>query len=119
VVLMPLIINILKNRLKVNLFGAFGGENIHECWSGIVLKQSAPFCISEYASLGGNMEIDELLTRLAAPAQRALRARGITTLEQLSKLTEEEVFNLHGIGKNALARIRKELKTNGLSFSKK
>jgi DNA-directed RNA polymerase alpha subunit len=65
------------------------------------------------------MDLDELLMRLAKPAQRAIQEKGITTLEGLSRLTEEEVFELHGIGKRALAGIKKALKRAGLSFAKK
>jgi DNA-directed RNA polymerase alpha subunit len=65
------------------------------------------------------MQIDILLQKLARPAQRAIQNAGITTLEQLSKLSEEEVFALHGIGKNAMAIIKLTLKENGLSFTQK
>jgi DNA-directed RNA polymerase alpha subunit len=82
------------------------------------LKQFTEFTISIYGFYGGDMEMDDLMMRLASPAQRALQEKGIKTLEQLSKLTEEEVFELHGIGKNALTKIKKVLKKNGLALSK-
>lgn len=56
--------------------------------------------------------------RLAAPAQRALAGAGIQNLQQLAKLSEDEVKQLHGIGPNALERLRRALATNGLSFAK-
>jgi DNA-directed RNA polymerase alpha subunit len=56
--------------------------------------------------------------RLSAPAQRALAGAGITTLKQLATHTEEEIANLHGIGKNALEQLRTAMKEAGLPFKK-
>lgn len=58
-----------------------------------------------------------LPVKLAKPAQRALQNAGITSFRQLSKLREEEVLALHGIGQNALTQLKKALIENGLSFS--
>ncbi len=49
------------------------------------------------------------LPKLAAPAQRALAKAGITTLHQLAAWTDQEIAELHGIGKNALDTLRKAL----------
>jgi predicted RecB family nuclease len=38
------------------------------------------------------------LSLLAAPARRALENKGLTTLQQLSKFSEEEILQLHGMG---------------------
>jgi hypothetical protein len=56
------------------------------------------------------------LPKIAAPAQRALQSAGITSLKQLTKITEAELLQLHGMGKNALEKLRDALKANGLSF---
>jgi len=56
------------------------------------------------------------LPKTSAPAQRALQSAGITTLKQLTKVSEAEVLQLHGIGQNALGKLREALKANGLSF---
>ena len=56
------------------------------------------------------------LPKLAAPAQRALQSAGITSLHQLTSVTEAELMQLHGMGKNALGSLRKALRANGLSF---
>jgi len=66
-----------------------------------------------------SIDITVLLKKLARPAQRAILGTGVTTLEQLSKMTEEEISNIHGIGKNALEVIKSTLKENGLSLAKK
>jgi HEAT repeat protein len=56
------------------------------------------------------------LPKLAAPAQRALSSARITTLEQLTELTEAELLQLHGMGMNALGKLREALAERGLSF---
>lgn len=58
------------------------------------------------------------LPELGSPAQRALAAAGIQRLAQLAKLSETEVKQLHGIGPNALGRLRDALVLKGLSFAK-
>ena len=58
------------------------------------------------------------LPKLAAPAQRALASAGIQNLKQLSKLSEVEIKELHGIGPNALKSLRQALKAKGLAFAK-
>ncbi len=63
------------------------------------------------------MDINALLPKLARPAQRAIISTGVTTLEQLSRMTEAEISNLHGIGKNALKVIISKLEENGLSLA--
>lgn len=56
------------------------------------------------------------LPKLASPARRALQSAGITNLNQLTQVTEEELLQLHGMGPNALNTLREALKANGLSF---
>ena len=58
------------------------------------------------------------LPRLAAPAHRALAGAGIQNLQQLTKFSEAEIKQLHGIGPNALKQLRSALKAKGLSFRK-
>jgi DNA-directed RNA polymerase alpha subunit len=65
------------------------------------------------------MNIDILLKKLAKPAQRAIENEGVTTIEQLTKYSEKEFSELHGIGKNAMNIIKQTLSENGLTFSKK
>jgi DNA-directed RNA polymerase alpha subunit len=59
------------------------------------------------------------LPKLAAPAQRALQSASIHSLEQLTKVTEAELLQLHGMGPNALDKLRDALKAKGLSFKSK
>jgi len=58
------------------------------------------------------------LSKLSAPAQRALAAAGIQHLEQLTQFSEAQVSQWHGIGPNALNALRTALKARGLSFNK-
>lgn len=54
--------------------------------------------------------------KIGAPATRALEAAGYTTLKQLTKVTEAELAQLHGMGPKALGILREALKAQGLSF---
>ncbi|MFB5087580.1 DNA-directed RNA polymerase subunit alpha C-terminal domain-containing protein [Psychrobacillus sp. PGGUH221] len=56
---------------------------------------------------------------LAKPAQRALAGANIETLEQLSKYSEAEIMDLHGIGQNAFKKLQEALSDNRLSFAPK
>ena len=56
--------------------------------------------------------------KLAAPALRALANAKINTLQQLTKYSEKEIAALHGIGNNALIKIKEALSANSLSFKK-
>lgn len=62
------------------------------------------------------MDIEILLKKLAKPAQRAIQSLEIKTLEELSNFREKEIFELHGIGKNAINIIKEVLEGNGFKF---
>ncbi|HCJ33281.1 MAG TPA: DNA-binding protein [Ktedonobacter sp.] len=59
----------------------------------------------------------DLPSGLSAPARRALVGAGYVRLEQLTRISEAEIKQLHGIGPNALKQIRHALEARGLSFS--
>src|ERR1044072_980982 len=59
----------------------------------------------------------DLPEQLAAAAQRALAAAGIQNLKQLSKFSETEIKQMHGIGPNALQQLRGAVDNRGLSFA--
>jgi len=61
----------------------------------------------------------DLPAKLSQPAQRALAGAGIKTLKQLSKFSETEIKQLHGMGPNALNQLRTALAAKGLSFAEK
>jgi predicted flap endonuclease-1-like 5' DNA nuclease len=54
---------------------------------------------------------------LGQPAQRALAGAGIQSLDQLTHFSEAEIKRLHGIGPNALDKLRQALSDNGLAFA--
>lgn len=55
---------------------------------------------------------------LAAPALRALANKKITTLQQLATYSEKEIAALHGIGNNALVKLKTALAQSEWSFKK-
>lgn len=69
------------------------------------------------ASTSAKKESD--LPKLSAPAHCALAGAGIKNLRQVSRLSEKEIKELHGIGPNAINELRRALKARGLSFAKK
>lgn len=54
--------------------------------------------------------------KLASPAQRALAAVGIHTLDDLSHWKKSQLKQLHGIGPNAVAQLSAALRDAGLDF---
>ncbi|MCM3765187.1 DNA-binding protein [Neobacillus niacini] len=55
---------------------------------------------------------------LSKPAKRALQGAGYVRLEQLTKVREAEIMQLHGMGPKALELLKKSLAEMGLSFDK-
>ncbi|MCC6724386.1 MAG: hypothetical protein IT258_07735 [Saprospiraceae bacterium] len=86
-------------------------SNGHQYWK----SSDCPVCpiCEKNKSLG-----DDVLNKLAAPAKRALANAGIGPLSDFSKFTENEVADMHGIGPNALEKIKAAMAANGISFSK-
>lgn len=62
---------------------------------------------------------DGFLSILAAPDRRALESKGINTIEQLSKYSEEEILQLHGMGKSSIPKLKNALQEKGLEFKNK
>ena len=61
----------------------------------------------------------DLPKELATPARRALTQVGYVRLEQLTRVSEAELKQLHGIGPNAIKQLRSALSASGLSFAEK
>ena len=53
---------------------------------------------------------------LAKPAREALAKEGITKLYDLSRFTKAEIKSLHGIGPDAMAKIKNDLFEEQISF---
>jgi len=60
--------------------------------------------------------VNNFLSSVAAPARRALENNDITTLKKLSKYSEAEILNFHGMGPGSIPKLREALKRAGLSF---
>lgn len=56
------------------------------------------------------------LSLLSAPARRALEHNGISSLQKLSKYSEKEILQFHGMGPASLPKLRTALQEEGLSF---
>jgi hypothetical protein len=61
----------------------------------------------------------DLPVELAQPARRALSGAGIQTLVQLTRFSEAEIQQLHGIGPNGLSQLRGALAGKVLSLADK
>jgi uncharacterized protein YdhG (YjbR/CyaY superfamily) len=55
--------------------------------------------------------------KIGAPATRALIVAGYSRLNQLTKITEAELGQLHGMGPKALGILRETLRARNLSFA--
>lgn len=90
-------------------------KNLRTCNNGHKYYKSSdcpicPACEQERKPASGFLSV------LSAPARRALENEGIMTLQQLSKYTEKEILQFHGMGPASLPKLRSALKENGLSF---
>jgi hypothetical protein len=90
-------------------------KNRRVCDNGHVYYKSSdcpvcPICEQEKAPAGG------FLSKLSAPARRALEGAGITSLELLSNYSEKQILKLHGMGPSSIPRLKDALEKNGLKF---
>ncbi len=74
-----------------------------------------PLCWSGYYR---DRQKGDLPNELGAPAFRALVNAKITTLSKLSKYSEKEILDVHGMGPKSLPLLRAALKKKTLSFRK-
>lgn len=58
------------------------------------------------------------LPKIGAPATRALDLVGVQRLADLTRFSEKEITQLHGVGPNAINKLRLALHEKGLSFKK-
>ena len=61
----------------------------------------------------------DLPAKMGAPAERALANAGIKNLKQLTKFSEAEIRQLHGVGPHAMGKLRQALQEKGFSFKDK
>lgn len=58
------------------------------------------------------------LSQMSSPARRALLSQGIDSIEALSKFSEKEILQLHGIGKTSIPILKNFLRASNLDFKK-
>lgn len=90
-----------NNRICKNGHAYYKSSNCPTC----------PICEAERKPKVG------FLSLLSAPARRALENNNISTLLQLSKYSEKEILNFHGLGKTSIPILKNSLKEVGLSFT--
>ena len=56
---------------------------------------------------------------VAKPALRALASVGVTRLDQVTRLTETELAELHGMGPKAIGLIKAALRAQGKSLARR
>lgn len=103
----------LKKRSFVEM--ATSEKNVRICSKGHKYYKSSncptcPTCEQERKPDNG------FLSQLSAPARRALENNGVTSLQQLSKFSEKEILQFHGIGPSSLPKLKAALKEEELSF---
>lgn len=74
-----------------------------------------PICWSGYYRKNLQSDFPE---KLSAPALRALLNANIMNLVELTKYTEAEILEFHGMGPKALEKLKKALQEKGLAFAK-
>ena len=95
-----------------------------------VIQHGAEFEVRQttgtHRDASGTLKLDgkkstssDLPPKLGAPAERALAGARIKNLKQLTKFSEAEIKRLHGVGPNAIGKLRQALAEKGLSFKDK
>ena len=74
---------------------------------------TCPICEKEKKQKTGFLSV------ISAPARRALERQGINTHLKLSKYSEKELLELHGIGPASIPPLKNALRVKGLSFRRK
>jgi predicted RecB family nuclease len=72
---------------------------------------SCPICAAEDKPESG------FLALLSSPARNALEHAGIATLAELSKYSEREILQLHGMGPKSIPVLRQALQSAGMTFA--
>ncbi len=59
---------------------------------------------------------DDFLSKLSAPARRALESKGLTSLKKIAAHTTKELLALHGVGPSTIPILKTALQEQGLDF---
>jgi len=63
------------------------------------------------------MSQTSLPEKIGRPATMALAGIGVTSLEQVAKMTEHELDHLHGVGPKAIGILKEALAENNMSLA--
>lgn len=90
-------------------------KKINTCEQGhIFIKNSS--CLSCPVCEANNLPEGGFLSSLASVSRNVMKKNGISTLEQLSKFTEDELLAIPGMGYRSLKKLREALATANLTF---
>jgi hypothetical protein len=112
----------LKNDYGLGLGHARALDHVIRHGSEFELRHTTGTHRDESGTLkigGRKRTAGDLPEKLGAPAGRALVSVGIKNLKQLTKFSEAEIGDLHGMGPTGLSRLRQALAEKGLSFATK
>ncbi|WP_194305239.1 hypothetical protein [Chryseobacterium sp. H1D6B] len=73
-------------------------------------------CLSSICAVNLAARGDFLQDILAASARRALEKEKIDSLEKLSGYSENEIMQLHGVGRNTMNKLKNHMKEHNVSF---
>jgi hypothetical protein len=59
---------------------------------------------------------NDFLSKLSAPARRALEGKGLTSLKKIAACTTKELLTLHGVGPSTIPILKEALQQEGLDF---
>jgi len=112
---LQLIATIVKFRVIENVEKSIAKKVKKTCKNGHIFYKSSdcltcPTCETQSKPKTG------FLSLLAAPARRALEAKGIISEKKLAGYTEKQILSLHGIGKSAIPILKKVLQDQQLKF---
>ena len=81
-------------------------------------SSNCPVCPICWSSYYKQKSQSDFLKKLASPALRALLKAKIKNLTQLTKWSEKDLSELHGMGPKAIAQLKLAMNKHGLSFAK-
>lgn len=112
---LKLIAQIVQYRIQQNIQKSKQAKQPRTCANGhrYIKTSDCPACPQCEAN---RKPRSGFLSTLSAPARRALEKKGITTLKKLSKCTEEDILQLHGVGKTTIPKLIAALQSEGLGF---
>lgn len=90
-------------------------KTLRTCEKGHEYYKSSDCPVCPYCEAARKLEFD-VFSSLSAPARRALKGKGIVTVQALSSYSETDILQLHGIGKTSIPKLIALLKAEGLNF---